>query len=206
MRTYHRTALLASVLLLAQAQLADAHIVSARLGDFYAGALHPLLTLQDVVVWVALGLLAGSLGAASGRWLVVVFPLGLCAGLALAAGSGLAPASPLVDAATILILGLLLAAALRIPVTLLSAIAFMLGLMRGAANAGELVPQTDRLLYAAGLASAGYVAITLVMALALTFRRPETEPVSSWRGIAVRAVGGWVAAIGLMMAGLSLAS
>ncbi|NPU10969.1 hypothetical protein HL666_09365 [Bradyrhizobium sp. 83002] len=199
-----RTALLAAVLL-AQAQIADAHIVSARLGDFYAGALHPLLTMQDVVVWIALGLLAGSLGAAGGRWLVMVFPLGLCAGLAFAVGSGVAPASPLVDAATILVLGLLLAAALRIPVTLLSAIALLLGVIRGAANAGELGPQSDRLLYAAGLAAAGYVTITLVMALALTLRRPETEPVSSWRGIAVRAVGGWVAAIGLMMAGLSLA-
>ncbi|WP_315768967.1 MULTISPECIES: HupE/UreJ family protein [unclassified Bradyrhizobium] len=206
MSTYRRTALLASALLLTQAQLADAHIVSARLGDFYAGALHPLLALQDVVVWVALGLLAGSLGTASGRWLVVVFPLSLCTGLALAAGSGATAVSPLGDAATILILGLLLAAALRIPVVLLSMIAFVLGVMRGAANAGELVPQTDRLLYAAGLASAGYVTITLVMALAVTFRRPETEPVSSWRGIAVRAVGGWVAAIGLMMAGLSLAA
>ncbi|MDU1691939.1 MAG: hypothetical protein E6848_20370, partial [Bradyrhizobium sp.] len=69
-----------------------------------------------------------------------------------------------------------------------------------------LVPQTDRVLYAAGLASAGYVAITLIMALVLTFRRPETEPAFSWRGIAVRAIGGWLAAIGLMMAGLSLAT
>ncbi|WP_315797604.1 HupE/UreJ family protein [Bradyrhizobium sp. SZCCHNRI3043] len=206
MSTFRRTALLASVLLLTQAQIADAHIVSARLGDFYAGALHPLLTLQDVVVWVALGLLAGSLGAASGRWLVVVFPVGLCAGLALAAGSGVTAVSPFVDAATILILGLLLATALRIPVVLLSVVAFVLGVMRGAANAGELMPQTDRLLYAAGLAGAGYATITLVMALALSFRRPDTEPLSSWRGIAVRAVGGWVAAIGLMMAGLSLAS
>ncbi|WP_315776944.1 MULTISPECIES: HupE/UreJ family protein [unclassified Bradyrhizobium] len=206
MSTFRRTALLASVLLLTQAQIADAHIVSARLGDFYAGALHPLLTLQDVVVWVALGLLAGSLGAASGRWLVVVFPVGLCAGLALAAGSGVTAVSPFVDAATILILGLLLATALRIPVVLLSVVAFVLGVMRGAANAGELGPQTDRLLYAAGLAGAGYATITLVMALALSFRRPDTEPLSSWHGIAVRAVGGWVAAIGLMMAGLSLAS
>ncbi|WP_315781144.1 HupE/UreJ family protein [Bradyrhizobium sp. SZCCHNPS1003] len=206
MSAFRRTALLASVLLLTQAQIADAHIVSARLGDFYAGALHPLLTLQDVVVWVALALLAGSLGAASGRWLVVVFPVGLCAGLALAAGSGVTAVSPFVDAATILILGLLLATALRIPVVLLSVVAFVLGVMRGAANAGELGPQTDRLLYAAGLAGAGYATITLVMALALSFRRPDTEPLSSWRGIAVRAVGGWVAAIGMMMAGLSLAA
>ncbi|CCD89634.1 conserved hypothetical protein; putative membrane protein; putative HupE/UreJ protein [Bradyrhizobium sp. ORS 285] len=201
-----RRTLLAAVLLLAQSGTADAHIVSARLGDFYAGALHPLLTLQDVLTWAALGLLAGSLGAASGRWLVLVFPLGLCIGLALAARTGLAPMSPLVDALSILVLGLLLASALRIPVMLMCVIALAIGLMRGVVNAGELTPQTDHVLYAAGLAAAGYVVITLVMALTLTFRRPETAPISTWRGIAVRAVGGWVAAIGLMMAGLSLAA
>ncbi|MGJ5206107.1 HupE/UreJ family protein [Bradyrhizobium sp. HKCCYLR20261] len=200
-----RTVVLAA-LLLTQSHIAHAHIVSARLGDFYAGALHPLLTLQDVLVWMTLGLLAGSLGAASGRWLIVVFPLGLCAGLALAATTSIAALPPVVDAATILLLGLLLAASLRIPVALLCAIAFTLGVMRGTANAEELVAQTDRLLYAAGLACAGYVVITLVTAVALSFRRPDTEPTSSWRGITLRAVGGWVAAVGLMMAGLSFAT
>ncbi|CCD91521.1 conserved hypothetical protein [Bradyrhizobium sp. ORS 375] len=61
------------------------------------------------------------------------------------------------------------------------------------------LPQADRLLCAAGLATAGYVVFTL----ALAFRRPNIAP--RWRGIAVRAVGGRIAAFGLMMAGLSLA-
>ncbi|MFN5411268.1 HupE/UreJ family protein [Bradyrhizobium sp.] len=201
-----RTSLLTALLLLTQVQIADAHIVSARLGDFYAGALHPLLTLQDVVAWAALGLLAGSLGAASASPRHRPSGNTATSHRPLAVAAGLAPTPPIVDAATILVIGLLLAAALRIPVALLCMLAFVLGVMRGVANAGELVPQTDRVLYAAGLASAGYVAITLIMALVLAFRRPETEPASSWRGIAVRAIGGWLAAIGLMMAGLSLAT
>jgi hypothetical protein len=40
---------------------------SSRLGDFYAGALHPLTDLQDGLLWTALGLLAGSLGAIHAR-------------------------------------------------------------------------------------------------------------------------------------------
>ena len=71
----------ATVVLLAAAQPADAHIVASRLGDFYAGALHPLTDLQDGVLWTALGLLAGSLGATHGRWLVLVLPSG-CASTA----------------------------------------------------------------------------------------------------------------------------
>jgi hydrogenase/urease accessory protein HupE len=199
--------LLALTLWAAQAQTADAHIVSARLGDFYAGALHPLVDLQDLIMWGAMGILAGSLGAARGRSLVVVFPLGLIAGLFLASALGIdATARPALDAGIILVLGLLLAAAIRLPVSLLCALAFGLGVIRGAANASELGPQTDHVLFAAGLAGAGYVAITLIMALAAAFRRPETAPSTSWRGIAVRGLGGWVAAIGLMMMALSLTS
>src|SRR5712672_2955104 len=67
---------IAAVILLTAAQSAEAHIVASRLGDFYAGALHPLTDLQDDVLWTALGLLAGSLGATHGRWLVLVLPLG----------------------------------------------------------------------------------------------------------------------------------
>jgi urease accessory protein len=81
-----------------------------------------------------------------------------------------------------------------------------LAVMRGAANAGDLGPETDRLLFAAGLACAGYAAITLTMALSVAFRRSDAGPSMAWRRIAIRAFGGWIAAIGLMMAGLAFAS
>jgi urease accessory protein len=68
---------IATATLVASAQAADAHIVASRLGDFYTGALHPLTDLQDLILWVAMGVLAGSLGASKGRWLVLAFPLGL---------------------------------------------------------------------------------------------------------------------------------
>ena len=64
----------------------------------------------------------------------------------------------------ILGLGLLLAAAPRIPTAPLCVIAFGLAVMRGAANAGDIGSDTNRLLFAAGLACAGYAAITLTMA------------------------------------------
>ena len=62
------------------------------------------------------------------------------------------------------------------------------------------------LIAGAGLAGAGYAAITLTMAVTLTFRRPDAAASMAWRGIAIRALGGWIAAIGIMMAGLALAS
>lgn len=199
-------AFIVAATLVASVTAADAHIIASRLGDFYAGAVHPLTDLQDLILWLAMGVLAGSLGAARGRWLVLVFPLGLLAGLVLGLSFGLVSARPAVDAAMILMLGLLLAAAVRVPAVLLGALAFGLAVMRGAANAADLAPETNRLLFAAGLACAGYAAITLAMALTLTFRRLDDGASMTWRNVAIRAFGGWVAAIGLMMVGFALAS
>ena len=197
---------LAAAALLATAEAADAHIAASRLGDFYAGALHPLSDLQDVILWAALGMLAGSLGASAGRWLVLVFPLGLLAGLVSGLAFGIVSAGPVADAGMIVLLGLLLAANMRIPTAPLCAIAVGLALMRGAANASDLAPETNRLLFAAGLACAGYAAITLTMALTLAFRGTDPGASIAWRGIAIRALGSWIAAIGLMMGGFALVS
>jgi hypothetical protein len=78
--------------------------------------------------------------------------------------------------------------------------------MRGAANAGDLGPETNRLLFAAGLAGAGYAAITLTMALTVAFRGTDAGSSIAWRGIAIRAFGSWIAAIGVMMGGFALAT
>jgi urease accessory protein len=198
--------LIAAAVLLAQAGPAEAHIVALRLGDFYAGALHPLTDLQDIIPWGAIGMLGGTLGAARGRWLVLVFPLGLLTGLALAESFGITVTGSTVDAAMVLVLGLLLATAVRIPTAALCALAFALAVVRGAANASDLGPETDRLLFAAGLACSGYAVITLVMALVLTFRGADTSAPTGWRKITLQALGGWIAAIGLMMVGYGFAS
>lgn len=198
---------IAATTLVASTTASEAHIIAARLGDFYVGAVHPLTDLHDIVLWLAIGILGGSLGASKGRLLVLVFPLGLLAGLFLVASLGFALSeSSALPAAMILLTGLLLAAATPVPATLLCIIVFALAAARGAANASNLEPETNRLLFAAGLASAGYAVTTLIMALTLPFQRPASDGPTAWRTIAVRALGGWVAAIGLMMTGLAFAS
>ncbi len=198
--------LVAAAVLLAQNSSAEAHIVAARLGDLYSGALHPLTDLQDIILWGAMGVLGGTLGAARGRWLVLVFPLGLLAGLTVEQYFAITSTGSTVDAGIILALGLLLATAVRIPTVALCALAFALAVVRGMANASDLGPGADRLLFAAGLAGSGYAVITLVMALVLAFRGADTGASISWRKITLQALGGWIAAIGLMMVGYGLAS
>lgn len=178
---------------------AEAHIVSSRLGDFYAGAAHPLTGLQDVVLWTALGVLAGTQPADRARWLIAVFPAGLMLGFLLGLAGDATNGVAAVDAACMMALGGLIAVAVRLPSPALAALALALGLVRGAANAGGVGPGTSTPLFAAGLAVAGYVAITLLSAGILTFRRP-----GQWRGIALRAGGSWIAAIGVMAGGYAL--
>jgi urease accessory protein len=205
MRYCRKKAWVAAIAPLVSAKAADAHIIGARLGDFYAGATHPLTDLQDIILWIALGLLVGSLGASNARRLVWLFPVGLLAGLGLGLAFNVVSVGALAPAGTLVALGLLLAMELNIHSALLCVMAFGMAVMRGASNAGGVGPETNRLLFAAGLALAGYVTITLVMALTLAFRNEGTAS-PGWRRIAVRALGSWIAAIGLMMGGLALAS
>lgn len=196
-----RAAVLPAAALALCARPAGAHIVSSRLGDFYAGAAHPLTSLQDVILWTALGVLAGTQPAARARWLVAVFPAGLVAGLLLGLAGGVTNGVATVDAGCMIALGGLTAAAVRLPGPTLAAIALALGLIRGAANAGGAGPDTNTVLFAAGFAVAGYSAITLLTAAVLTFQRPA----AGWRSIALRAGGSWIAAIGIMAGGYALA-
>jgi hypothetical protein len=181
---------------------ASAHIVASRLGDFYAGATHPLTDPRDVVTWGTLGVLAGRLGPAAARWLVAIFPTGLLCGIAVGAAAGWTGVPALADAVLMLGTGAALAAGILIPATVAGLIGFTLAAVRGIANAGGLGPETDRTLFAAGLTLVGYVFITLTMALSLAFDRKD----QAWRGIALRACGSWVAAVGLLMAGFAIAT
>ncbi|MEJ0047458.1 MAG: HupE/UreJ family protein [Rhodospirillales bacterium] len=199
-----RAAALAAATLLVSAPRAEAHIVGARLGDFYAGALHPMTDPQDVILWVALGVLAGSLGATRGRWLVLTFPLGLVAGLALGMATGITSVGTLGDAVVTALLGLMLAAAAPLPTWGLCAIGAAVALMRGAVNAGGMGHETNVTLFAAGLASAGYAVMTLTMAVSVAFLATTTAQAQGWRPIALRACGSWIAAVGLMMGGFAL--
>ncbi|TDX62814.1 HupE/UreJ protein [Methylosinus sp. sav-2] len=200
-----RQAGVGALFLLLSATSAKAHIIGARLGDFYAGAAHPLTDLRDVTLWVALGMLAGSLGASKARPLLLLFPFGLAAGVTSAMALNATSEGVLLAAGALVLLGALLASDLRIPAAALGGLALVLAAMRGAANAAAIGPETNRLLFVVGLSIAGYVVVTLVSAATLAFRG-ESADARAWRSIAIRALGSWLAALGLMMGGLALAS
>jgi urease accessory protein len=194
-RALHRLA--ATIVALLTPSVAQAHLIDSRLGDFYGGVLHPLTAFEEVLPWLALAALAAFQGAERARWLVVVFPLSLLAGGAL---SQLPNPSfvPAVTVALIAITGLAVAAAVKLPLPVLLSLAGIMGLVHGYQNGQAMTATTDQLLFVAGVTAIGYAVMTIATGGAIAFLRG----VGGWRPIALRASGSWVAAVGIMVAGL----
>ena len=70
----------ALVLTAAWARPAWAHMVSADVGDFYAGLLHPLTSAEHCIPLLGLGFLAAQAGPRAGRLAMGLVPLALVAG------------------------------------------------------------------------------------------------------------------------------
>ncbi len=194
-------ALLYVLLLAAGPTTAHAHLVSARFGDFYGGALHPLTALEHVLPWLAMGILAGMQEPKWGRWILLAFPLGLASGTALALVIHDEPLVSTLNIASFVLVGTLVAAAWRLPKPLLIILGVAMGLTHGYENGTAMTAETNKLLFVSGVACVGYVVITLATAATLTFLRGE-----AWRQIALRALGSWVTAVGLMLLAFRLAA
>ena len=172
--------------------VAEAHLVSTRFGELYSGMLHPLTTLQHLVPWLALGLLGGLQHPETGRWALLAFPVAVLLGVVLAA---LAPGLGFVDDLNVLsfiVIGALVALAYRTgPLPLLTLVVFF-GLTHGYANAAEL-SGFAWVLYLTGVGFSAYVLVALAAGSAQALTAGP-----GWGTIAVRAVGSWVAAAGVM--------
>ncbi len=200
MRPRIRQAWRAAALLMTLPASANAHLVSARFGDFYVGLMHPLTAFENVLPWLALALLAGLQTVHTSRVLLVVFPLSVALGAAapqlLPGLTGITTA----NAASFVLLGLIVAIAPRLRAALLVALAVPVGLTHGYDNGLAHASGGDLLLFVRGVACAAYLSLTLVTAGA-----HRLAALRDWGAIALRAAGSWIAAIGIMMIGLAFA-
>lgn len=189
-----RLALCALLLLPA---VARAHLTDTGLGPVYDGIAHLLLSFDDLLPVLALALLAGLNGAAAGRRVLFVLPLAWLAGGAGAVAAGIAPPPAGITAVSLLALGILTAVSARISPAMASALALALGLLHGALNGAAINAAGREASGLLGTAGAIFVVAALAAALAASLRAP-------WTRTAVRVVGSWIAATGLLMAGWSL--
>ena len=180
--------------LLAVPSVALAHLVNSGLGPFYDGALHLLLSPGDLLGLVAVALLAGLRGERAGRLTVMVLPVAwLLAGL-IGLNLPVMPELPWLSVLSFVILGVLLAADLKLAPVAVAALAGLYGGLHGLLNGAALAA-----IGAGSMALFGIVMTVLVLALLTSAAVVPLR--AAWAKIVVRVAGSWVAAVGMLMLG-----
>jgi len=185
---------LGALALVALTAPAYAHPGTAIVNSFAGGFFHPLTGLDHVLAMVAVGLWAAQQGGRA-LW---AWPLAFVSVMLVGGALGVAGvAMPFVEPgilASILVLGLMVAFAVRLPVATGAAIVGVFALMHGHAHGAEMGGHTA-LLFAAGFTLATALLHGAGIAIGLSARRLT----SKW---ALRAAGAATAVLGF---GLALA-
>ena len=184
---------LALTVTLLASEVALAHTGAEHAFSFAAGFKHPLTGLDHMLAMVAVGLWAGLVGGRALRvWPVAFVGVMILGGLLGFAGI----AVPMIEAgilASVVILGLLVLAAARVPVTAGAALVAAFALLHGHAHGAELPSEAAAASYAAGFA----IATAILHAIGLGVAHIASN--ASGR-LAVRVAGGLVAAVGVALA------
>lgn len=189
-----------SVVLLLPAQV-QAHLVDTRCGPFYDGLCHPFVSPTDLMIILALSLLAGYAGPSSGRTTLfsVTFTwlIGTVIGYTWLSSSFAIPVA--LAAGASLLLALLVMANQRCPQILLALLSVSIGLGFGLANGAEFGSLNGGSLALAGNVTCVFVVTTWATALAVKNH-------DGWRRIINRVAGSWLAAASLLTIGWELRS
>ncbi len=156
-----RTVLLGTIFSLVPAR-AFAHLVNTDVGEFYAGMMHPLTSLEHLLPILALALLASQCGKQAGRWALAVFPLALMAGIILGRGLSAPPVFLRFGSLALLpILGILLACAPRIPAAGVAGAALVTGLLLGCRSGIDMAASKVGYQFIPGVALTGLIVIAV---------------------------------------------
>src|SRR5215469_11131250 len=173
---------------------AFAHSEKGEAIDFLGGFTHPIFGLDHVVAMVAVGLWGAFLGAPAIWLLPVVFPLVMAVGGALGVAGMPLPGVETGIAISAIILGGMVAFAAKPPLWIAALLVGAFAIFHGHAHGAELPIGADAVAFSMGLV----IATGMLHLGGITF-----GGLSHWRAgqIAVRAVGGVIALIGLAYLG-----
>lgn len=192
MKPFTRTLIVAAGATLAATSAAQAHTVGTAGAGLVQGLTHPLLGLDHLLAIAALGVWAMRNGGRAQWQAPLAFLTCLVGGAALALAGISVPSVETGIAASLLMLGLLVAGAVRMPALAVIGLAGLFGLLHGHAHGLEM-PQTAPVLgYGLGFvaASAGLQLVAMALAAGLTDGRAAT---------ALRLGGGAVAASAFLL-------
>lgn len=168
------------------AQSAQAHFVNAQDAGFAAGVAHPFLGLDHLAAMVAVGLWSAQLGGRALWRVPATFVAMMAIGTGLAYSAIGLPSAETGIAASLLVLGLLVASAARLPEPVGMMLVGVFALFHGHVHGAELPEAAAPLGYALGFLAA----TAMLHALGLL------------AGSALRGRGGWLLhALGVAIAG-----
>lgn len=185
-----RVGALGAALLAAATAPAHAHTEGGLAGGFVSGFSHPILGWDHVVAMVAVGLWGAFLERRATWLLPVVFPLVMAVGGALGVVGMPLPAVEAGIAISGVVLGMMIALALRPPLAVAAAIVGAFAIFHGHAHGTELPEAANAVSYSIGFVLATGMLHMAGIAFGLLVRWPQGR-------MAVRAAGGVIAAVGV---------
>lgn len=175
--------------------LCSAHLVNSGLGPFYDGALHLLLSFEDLLGIIAIAALGGMSGSRSGRlsvlFLAVFWLIAGTLGLRLFT----VPEMVWLNTLSFAIPGLIVALNVKLPSAAVAALAGLFGFLHGLLNGSALATIGAGPQELLGIVAAVTVICLLVAAFVSSLK-------AVWAKIIVRVAGSWIAAVGMLMFGL----
>lgn len=178
-----------AVLAIAAAGAAQAHTGEGIQGGLISGFTHPLFGWDHVVAMVAVGLWGAFLGAPAIWMLPVVFPLVMAFGGALGVAGVPVPAVEAGIALSGVVLGLLVALAVKAPLWVAAVVVGVFAIFHGHAHGTELPTAANPYAYAVGFV----IATGLLHMAGVAFGYLTKTPTGTY---AVRAAGVAIAAVG----------
>lgn len=169
-----------------------AHLVTTGMGPVYDGLGHLLLTPEDLIPALILAMYCGLRGARSGRMLLFVLPASWFLGGILGIAGAYTLEFP-VQVCSFLLIGVLVAADIKLPPPVITLLAAIVGSVHGFLN-GVALREGPAALGLLGIIATLFVAVALVAALVVSIR-------VQWMRVVVRVFGSWVFASGLLLAG-----
>ena len=170
---------------------AAAHTGTGLAGGFGAGFLHPLSGFDHLLAMVSVGLW----GAFLGRPLIVALPVIFPTVMAIGGVMGIAgvpmPPVEIGIAVSVLVLGAMIAGAVRAPVWLASLIVAVFAIFHGYAHGKELPSAADPVGYSAGFVLATGMLHVVGIGLGLINDRPGGAIVTRSMGGMVMVAGAW---------------
>jgi urease accessory protein len=181
--------LLAGIALLVGPRTALAHTGVSPAHDLLHGFEHPIAGLDHLLAMFAIGLWAAQRGGGAIWFIPLTFVLAMTFGMALGmSGISISLIEPGI-AASVLILGLILAAGIRLPLLTSAAIVGLFAILHGHAHGAEIPAAASALTYAAGLLAATIILHLVGISCGLAAQRLNASHLVRYAGAAIATCG-----------------